>query len=316
MVHWGKTPAGTPRWRCQSCDVSSVRTRKDSRHHKRLSLFVRWMTTKISLVELAQDQRVSMRTLQRWFESFWREPPKSHLKTDVRVLVVDATSVVRRRLMLLVAGDGDENKPLFWNDAPWECFDTWEPFLRHLARQGLSPEYVVCDAQKGLLKAIREVWPETKVQRCVIHIIRQALIWLTRSPKTQAGQELRRLVVQLSSIRTKREKRRWIRSFRRWCKKYDRLLKERSYAPTGRWWYTHRKVRAVRSLLKNALPDMFRYVTDPTVPKTSNHVEGGLNARLKELFRCHRGLSGARRLVLASWYLALRQGQKPTRDVH
>lgn len=215
--------------------------------------------------------------------------------------------------MLLIAGDGDQHIPIFWSDVHRECFDTWGAFLRYLLMRHIQPEYIVCDGQKGLLKAIREVYPNAKVQRCVIHIIRQSNKWLTKNPKTRAGRELLILVKQLSQIQTKRQKRRWIRSFRYWCKRHDKFLKERSYGPTGRWWYTHRRLRGTRSLIKNAIPDLFRHVSDPTVPKTSNHVEGGLNARLKELFRCHRGLSPKRKLALAAWYLALRQGQKPTR---
>ena len=38
-----------------------------------------------------------------------------------------------------------------------------------------------------------------------------------------------------------------------------------------------RRLGAAGSSLSNALPDLFRFVTDPTVPKTSNHVEGGMN---------------------------------------
>ncbi|MBU4453242.1 transposase [Patescibacteria group bacterium] len=279
-------------------------------------MFIRWLTTKTSLEEIALFKNISVRTLLRWFEPFWLTPPQPQITTKVRVLVLDGTSVVKRKLMLLIAGDGDKHIPIFWSDVHRECFYTWGIFLRYLLMCHVQPEYIVCDGQKGLLKAIREVYPNVKIQRCVIHIIRQSNRWLTKNPKTKAGRELLILVKQLSQIQTKRQKRRWIRSFRYWCRRYDKFLKERSYGPTGRWWYTHRRLRGTRSLIKNAIPDLFRHVSDPTVPKTSNHVEGGLNARLKELFRCHRGLSPQRKLVLAAWYLALRQGQKPTQNVH
>lgn len=316
MQRWGKTSRGKVRWRCRSCETSSVRSRKDNRHKKRLSLFVRWLTSKATLDDFAQQECVDVRTVERWFTPFWNTPPQPRIQTSVRVLVVDGTSVMKRKRMLLIAADGQTSRPVSWMDCPRECYDSWLVFLRDLSLRGVTPEFVVCDAQRGLLKAICEVWPRVKTQRCLIHVVRQSCIWLTQHPQTRAGRELLVLVKGLVAIQTKRQKRRWVRKFHKWFKRHNTFLKERSYGPSGKWWYTHRKLRGTRSLLKNAIPDLFRFVTDHSIPKTSNHVEGGLNARLKELFRCHRGCSLQRKLILAAWYLALRQGQKPTRNVH
>jgi len=316
MQRWGYHPSGKQRWRCKDCVTSNVRSRKDNRHKKRLSLFVRWLTSKTALDELATQENVTVRTLERWFEPFWNTPPQPLIHITTRVLVLDGTSVMKRVCMLLIGGDADTSRPVSWMDCSRECYDSWVVFLKDLSWHGVTPEVVVCDAQRGLLKAIREAWPHVKIQRCLIHVVRQACTWLTQNPQTKAGRELLVLVRELPYIQTKRQKRRWVRSFWRWYRRHESFLKERSHGPSGHWWYTHRRLRGTRSLLKNALPDLFRFVTDPSIPKTSNHVEGGLNARLKELFRCHRGLSLQRKLILAAWYLALRQGQKPTLNVH
>ena len=313
MRRHGKTAVGKTRWRCVDCRTSSVRKNKNNRQRQRLSLFVSWLTSKDALSDIARDVGVSVQTLIKWFHPFWDTPPQPVPSVGVRVLILDATSVVKRKLMLLIAGDGDGHVPVSWVDAPRECYDSWVVFLTGLSWAAVTPAYIVCDGQRGLLKAIRHVYPQAKIQRCLIHIIRQASAWLTQCPRTQAGRELLALVKRLSHIQTKRQKRRWVRLFHCWDRRHNTFLKDRSYGPRGHWWYTHRRLRGTRSLLKNALPDLFRFVTDPTIPKTSNHVEGGLNARLKELFRCHRGLSPQRKLALAAWYLALRQGQKPTR---
>jgi hypothetical protein len=215
--------------------------------------------------------------------------------------------------MLLIAGDNDRLTPVSWFPTIRECLASWHLFLLTL---DIEPVVVVCDGQRGLLKAIHTVWPKTHVQRCLVHIIRQASAWLTQNPKTTAGRQLLLLVKQLRDVRTRRQKRRWLRGYIKWNKKYEKFLKEKSFSWQGRWWYTHRRLRGTKSLIENAIPDLFRFVTDPTVPRTSNHVEGGINARLKELFRSHRGFSQTKKLALASWYLALRQGQKPTRFFH
>lgn len=316
MQGWGTHPSGKKRWRCPDCRKNTVRTRTDNRHKKRLSLFVQWLTTKTTLRALASARRVNAKTLVRWFVPFWKYPPRPNAQTPVRILVLDATSVVPRQCMLLIAGDDDRRRPVSWAPTTRENHESWYIFLMRLMWANVEPSVVVCDGQRGLLKAIYEVWPQAQIQRCLVHIIRQASLWLTQHPKTRAGQELLVLVRRLSLIRTKRQKRRWVRSFRYWDRKHHRFLKERTETLSGRWWYTHRKLRGTRSLLRNATPDLFRFVTDASIPRTSNHVEGGLNARLKELFRCHRGLNPTKKLALASWYLALRQGQKPTRNVY
>lgn len=128
------------------------------------------------------------------------------------------------------------------------------------------------------------------------------MLWITQRPKTLAGQDLRILVRSLLSVRTRRQKRRWIRRWRGWHRKYQKFLNERSYYDPANgkrsWWYTHRKLRAVRSLIRNSLPDLFAFVGHPEIPRTSNYVEGGINSRLKELLHRHRGLSLKRKRVL------------------
>lgn len=312
MTKWGKTAAGSIRWFCTSCRVSGIRKRTDNQSRSRLFLFVRWLMSKATLKEIAEDAGVSIQSIINWFHPHWLSPPEPRIPPSVRVLVLDATSVVPRQCMLLIAGDGDRLRPVSWMPALRECHASWSYFLEGLGKT-LQPVFVVCDGQRGLLKAVHETWPETRIQRCLVHVVRQACLWLTQKPKTKAGRELLFLVQRLTLIRTKRQKRRWIRAFRYWNRKHMAFLKERTYGNHGRWWYTHRKLRGTRSLLRNAIPDLFRFVTDSSIPRTSNHVEGGLNSRLKELFRCHRGISASKKLALASWYLALRQGQRPTR---
>lgn len=314
MNKWGYTPAGTPRWFCHCCSISRTRIRLDNAKHTRLRLFVSWLVSKKTLQEIAKKSGVSIQTILTWFQPFWQCPPLPKYMHPVRVLVLDATSVQSRKNMLLIGGDNDRLMPVSWTPVIRECYMSWLVFLQQLSFQSIQPSVVVCDGQRGLLKAIHTIWPQTSIQRCLIHVVRQARSWLTQHPKTRAGQELLVIVQCLSKVRTRRQKRRWIRWFKYWLKKHQKFLKERSYTINGRWWYTHRKLRGVKTLLLNAIPDLFRFVSDPTIPRTSNHVEGGINARLKELFRCHRGFSVSKKLALASWYLAMRQGQKTTRN--
>jgi len=206
---------------------------------------------------------------------------------------------------------------LSWMFAVRESFASWLAFLKNLP----APDVVVIDGQKGLLAAILCLWPQAKIQRCLVHIERLARIKLTRQPKTRAGKELLTLVQGLFGVRTRRQRRRWLRAHRRWEHRHAVFLKERSYgeAKAGKkrlWWYTHRNIRAVRSLLRNALPHLFTFVRYPHVPRTTNHVEGGVNSRLKELVHRHRGLPQDRKQVLVAEHLALKREKKPPPKCH
>ncbi|PIY62361.1 hypothetical protein COY93_03015 [Candidatus Uhrbacteria bacterium CG_4_10_14_0_8_um_filter_58_22] len=197
MVRWGKTAKGSRRYRCGECSGTGIRARDDLVEAKRMRLFERWLTGKSTASEAASSAGVTRRTVIRWFEPFWSSPPRPSFRVRSRTLVVDGVSVVKMESVALLAGDPATSSPVGWAFADRERCWAWREFFLSLRRRGANPCCVVGDGQKGLLKAVREVFPRAKVQRCVVHVHRQAMAWLTRNPKTDAGRELRQLVSAL-----------------------------------------------------------------------------------------------------------------------
>jgi hypothetical protein len=313
MCRRGKTAAGTQRWFCRFCKVTAVKTRKDAalRHARRL--FDQWICGTATLSEIAAQKKVSRRTVERWFTPFWREATEyiSSATSRVHGIVVDGIYIHKRKELALIARTNTGE--IFWAFAPYESSYYWEKFFFRLP----TPEIVVCDGQKGLIKAIHDCWLGAKLQRCMFHVMQLATIRLTRNPKMDAGCELRSLMLQLPSVRTYGQKKLWIAAFASWECRYETLLKERTYGDgrfSRRWWYTHRNLRAARSLFLNAIPHLFTYLDHP-VPKTTNDIEGGLNARLAELITRHRGLGQARKRTLAARFLSERSKKRSTRNV-
>ena len=316
MQRRGRTAAGTQRWHCRSCASSTIRQRPDTkdRHHR--ILFTRWLTGNRSLSEIAHDYGVSRRTLARWFTPLWgriQQPPVPN-HDPCAVYILDGVYLSGRENTALICRTLTAH--LCWMFAVRESMASWLAFLKNLP----APDAAVVDGQKGLLAAILYLWPQAKIQRCLVHIERLARIKLTRQPKTRAGKELLTLVRGLFGVRTRRQRRRWLRAYRRWEQRHAAFLKERSYGEpkAGKkrtWWYTHRNIRAARSLLRNALPHLFTFVRYPHVPRTTNHVEGGVNSRLKELVHRHRGLPQDRKQVLVAEHLARKSEKKPPRNV-
>lgn len=313
MNRHGVTGAGTPRWRCPSCVVTGVRVRPDARTTRYARSFARWMCGTKTLGDIAGECRVDRRTLTRRFARFLLTPPlpPSRLPHDA-VLILDAIWIGGRAAVALIARTRAWVRS--WGFACSESYEAWSTFVRSLP----PPRAAVVDGNGGLLVAVQRRWDGVLLQRCLAHVMRFALGKLTQRPHTEAGRILRCLVLVLPRVRTRRQKRRWVRAFRKWQRRSDRFLKERTYYETAgrrRWWYTHRTLRVVRSHLRNALPHLFTYVRHPWIPRTSNHLEGGTNARLEELIGRHRGMPLEHRKALVAYFLHSKTEKKTTRNV-
>ena len=92
-------------------------------------------------------------------------------------------------------------------------------------------------------------------------------------------------------------------------KKYQKFLSEMTIDEYGRKRRTHeRLLKAQRSLLKLIREKtLFTYLNDDLIaefsaPSTNNRIEGGVNSRLREMLRNHRGLSIERRIKAVFWW--------------
>ena len=57
-----------------------------------------------------------------------------------------------------------------------ESTASWKDFLQELIQRGLqAPQLVISDGNAGLLRAVGEAWPETAIQRCIAHRMRNVL---------------------------------------------------------------------------------------------------------------------------------------------
>lgn len=202
-----------------------------------------------------------------------------------------------------------------WMFAEQETTVAWLAFFAKLPK----PRAVICDGQSGLLSAVKTLWSDVPVQRCLAHVQRLAIQKLTRRPHTPAGQELLMLIHALHSAKTLAQRNSWIAAFAGWDERWQDFLRERTYGihPCGRrtWWYTHRRMRALKRTLAQSLPNLFAFIDWPGIPSTTNLVEGGINSRLKELLHRHRGMNLDHKKTLVAYFLNNRNmPQKPTRN--
>lgn len=314
MQKHGKTVKNTTRWYCSFCHKSSVWKRFDLTEKYTRKLFSSWTTGNQNLTEIAHTKRVTRETLSRRFSKYYHQDltPVAPVSLEGQVLVCDGIHTDGRYEVVLIVRT--KNIPIYWHAVPYELYSTWLSVFSRLPR----PKAIVGDGQKGMIAAIHTVWPDIPFQRCIVHVERLVRLRVSCHPTTRAGYELLRLSMRLKTVWTRRQKRRWLRSFKHWRKKYKSTINQKTtiILPSGRksWRYTHGRLHSAYSLINNRLPNLFTYVGHRDIPRTTNLVEGGINARIKELIHRHRGLTGEKKKIIAFNYL-LNRRQKPTQNV-
>ncbi len=312
MIRWGKTKQGKPRFRCQKCLQTQIKKRPDVGKKNREILFAKWLLTTETLSRLEKRNGRGINTLLRLFSPYWNQSIISDYPGEGRVVIVDGIRIGSDESILIAIDEA--GTPIAWTPCLRETSLTWNRLFDEVKKQGVvNPVGIVSDAQKGLLLALKWSFGTTPRQRCLTHVVRLAHAWLTRHPKTIAGVELRQLVSSLYDIKSKEEASLFQEKFSSWLKNHDEFLKEKSFLlGTKRWWYTHRKLRWVKTLLARSLPDLFTFLELPNIPRTTNQLEGGINSPIKALIRHHRGMSTSHKRILVFHFLRARQKKKPT----
>jgi len=251
---------------------------------------------------LCRDSGLSKDTLQRTFYYFLEQAPKTKIiKRDKVNLRMDATYF--KQFCLLCYQDEADGYTQLIRFSDGEHFQEIKEDLDNLLKLGVKIESITTDGHKSILKAIRKSIPDAIVQRCLVHIQRMCLIWLTKYPKHAAGQELRKLVLLLLKVKTNNDRLFWVAELEKWYLRHEDYINERSYHPeTGRYWYTHKFLRRSYTTIKKALPNMFHYLSNPNIPRTTNGIEGFFS-HLKNHLDLHRGLTIEHRINFIKWYV-------------
>ena len=270
-----------------------------NRHHRRRVWFERWIIEGETVRQLAAQSGYSPRTLHRVLASWLAQPPpRSGECATARQLIVDGTRSERRNGGVAVR-DAARSAVVYAAPEMTEDPAPLPPFGTQLAAHGCAPISAPIDGNPHLIRILRRLWPPLVIQRCLVHIQRQGLSWCRRHPKRREVSHLRTLFRQVMAIPTVADREHFIAQVQAWERRYGHRLAEA--AETG--WVVSDLKRA-RSLLLAALPNMFQYLDQPGIPKSTNALEGYF-ARLKHKYRQHRGLVRPHRTAYLQWYVPL-----------
>lgn len=276
--------------------------RKEQKINNRFIWFKKWVLERQTYNTLARDSGYCIDTLQRTFYALLEKAPKIKIIKRKSVnLRMDATYF--SSFCLVAYQDHYDGYTQLIRFSDGEHYVEIKEDLDNLIKLGIRLESITTDGHKSILKAIKKSLPDVKVQRCLVHIQRMCLLWLTRYPRHEAGQQLRQLVLQLLKIRTDNDRLFWTRELKAWHQKHKAYINEKTYkSETRRFWYTHKMLRRSYQSINRALPNMFHYIDHPQIPNTTNGIEGYFS-HLKNHLDLHRGLTPKNRVNFIKWYV-------------
>jgi hypothetical protein len=251
-----------------------------------------------------KDMPGAGRTFRRKCARFWNIWPLAPVTGEVyRVVFVDGIYLAKNVVILIAS---TEAYVIGWYMARSENSRAWRALMAPIA----PPDVVVTDGGTGFEKARRQLWPKTRVQRCLFHAFCQVRKQTTTRPNLQAGVELYGIAKQLLKVKGTDAAVKWLATYSDWCTRWEGFLAEKTRdAETGKWDWTHARLVTARNGLNTLVKNntLFTFV-DPLLieggplPSTNNKLEGGVNAQLREMLRRHRGLSLMRRAKAVYWW--------------
>lgn len=203
-----------------------------------------------------------------------------------------------RSFGVMVFRDHYKGLNIYWKYVKYETIQGYKTGVEFLTKKGWQILGIVCDGKRGMFRAFGAL----PVQMCQFHQMSIITRYITKNPKIEAGINLKTIVSKLSQ--TNREEFKLMLD--NWYKIWGEFLQEKSYNPeTGKWHYTHRRLRSAYRSLKTNLPYLFTYLDYPELemPNTTNSLEG-VFSNLKTKLRVHAGLKQQRKIKLINEILS------------
>lgn len=143
-----------------------------------------------------------IRITEKVVEEFkqWRKRDLTELK--VAYLILDGTRLAvragtREKEAVLVAWGFLENgrlEPLSISLGNHESYNAWKWFLEDMVKRGLGePILTVIDGCPGLIKAVKEVFPSSDIQRCTKHKMDNVLDKVLKEDREKVKDSLRKI---------------------------------------------------------------------------------------------------------------------------
>lgn len=308
----GEIEIAVPRDRQTSFEpqlIQKHQTRLDGFEDKILALYARGMTTR-DIQAQVQDLygvEVSPTFISNITEAVmdevrqWQNRPLDSVYPIVYVdcLVIKVREnqrVLNKALYLALGIDMEGQKELLgmWM-AQSEGAKFWLSVFTELQNRGVKDIFIACvDGLTGLPDAIETLYPQTRVQLCMVHLVRNSLKYVSYKHRKEVAADLKLIY----SAGTESEAGVYLELF---AEKWDRL-----YPTISKMWHTHWS----RVIPLFAFPEDIRKVI-----YTTNAIES-VNMTLRKVTRNHR-IFPSDEAVFKVIYLAIQNiAKKWTMPIH
>ena len=276
---------------------------KSVQEENRFVWFRQWVLERQTLTGLSKVSGYSVRGLKTYFHRYLSQAPTLPVYPKERLhLLIDGT-YFSNDICLIVYRDNEIKFTQLYRITNGEHYEEIREDLENLLSLGIHIASITCDGHRAILKAVKHTCKEVIVQRCLVHIQRECRLWLTLRPKSKEGLQLIQIVNQLHSINNEYRYQSWLRQLYDWYEENKDFINKKSRSQlTGRYWYKHKMVRKAFVHLKNALPNMFHYLHNEKIPKSTNGLESYFG-HLKNHVLLHRGLTSGHRKNFIKWYI-------------
>jgi len=297
-IRWGRHANGRQRWCCVTCRKTRIR-QKNSFKHK---LLKRFLVDGDTMAQLSEKYGNHPLTIRNWLhKQLNQNPPLTNIPTTGPCwLVTDATHF-KMWGCLLVTKSTKEKHPLAISFHAKENFESVRDHLNPIS--GLVVNGYTTDGKRGLVAAYRQVFPQARSQRCLVHILMRVQGLLTHHPKLSLGRDLLNMASQLPKIKSAVDATSWWEQFSDWYQNNQTIINIRSYKG-NKSWYLHGNLHLAITHIFNAADSLFVFINQEGSVSNTNQLEGLFGQRKPSLAR-HRGLSRKRvaNALLWTFYL-------------
>ena len=214
------------------------------------------------------------------------------------IISADAT-YFKKKFGVFVFMDALTCKCLWWKFlSAKESISDYKEGLEYCAKY-YEIKAIIGDGILGLKKLCKE--RGIPFQICLVHVYRRAMTKLTKKPKSDASKALLAITKRLfnmSKIGLEYE-------LKRFAKKFESFLKEKTYSDNGKWHYTHKSIRSAHFTLKSNLEYLYTYENIQDMPRDNNIIESFFRD-LKTHMSIHKGLKLDSKMKFISWYIYLK----------
>ena len=237
---FGELPVETPRDRNGTFEPQILKkhqTRFEGFDEKILSMYARGMTTReiqghlqemygveVSPGLVSEVTDAVVEELKAW-QNRPLEPLYGIVYLDALYVKMRHEGRVENRAVYVAIGvgmDGRKDVLGLWSSGH-EGAKFWLAVLTELKNRGVREILIACvDGLKGFPQAIEAVYPETRVQLCIVHLVRASLNYVSWKERKQVAADLKAVY----RAATEREAERQLTAFEaEWGKKYQAIGK-------------------------------------------------------------------------------------------